>query len=70
MKTPETCQELFLRQLRESGSAVTVYLVNGYQLRGAIADYDPFAVLLLSDGRQQLIYKHAISTITPAARPR
>ena len=39
--------------------------MNGFQMRGVITGYDPFVVVLDSDGRQQVIYKHAISTITP-----
>lgn len=42
-----------------------MFLINGYQLRGVIAGYDAFVVVLMSEGKQQVIYKHAISTITP-----
>ena len=45
---------------------LTLFLINGFQLRGTILSFDQFAVLLLSEGRQNLIYKHAISTIQPA----
>ena len=44
---------------------VTVFLMNGYQLRGVITAFDPYVVVVVSDGRQQVIYKHAISTIAP-----
>ena len=44
---------------------VTLFLMNGFQMRGTITGYDPFVVVLDSDGRQQVIYKHAISTIAP-----
>ena len=44
---------------------ITVFLVNGFQIRGTVQSYDGYTVLLISDGKQQLIYKHAISTIAP-----
>ena len=47
-------------------AAVTLFLVNGFQLRGIITGFDCFVVVLDSEGRQQVIYKHAISTIAPA----
>lgn len=58
-------QDLFLSRVRRSKTNVTMFLMNGYQLRGTIAAFDPFVVVLMSDGKQQVIYKHAISTITP-----
>ena len=58
-------QDLFLARARREACQVTVFLVNGFQMRGAIQGYDAFTVVLLSDGRQNLIYKHAISTIVP-----
>lgn len=45
--------------------AVTIYLVNGFQLRGMVKGFDNFTVILEQDGKQQLVYKHAISTISP-----
>lgn len=59
-------QDTFLNQLRKNNIFVTVFLLNGYQLKGLIKSYDNFTVLLESDGKQQLIYKHAISTFVPA----
>ena len=47
------------------GVAVTVFLMNGFQLRGVITGFDSFSLVLDSDGRQQFIYKHAVSTIVP-----
>ena len=44
---------------------VTLFLMNGFQLRGTITGYDSFVVVLVTDGRQQMIYKHAISTLAP-----
>ena len=58
-------QDLFLSRARKSRANVTMFLMNGYQLRGTIAGFDQFVVVLMSDGKQQVIYKHAISTITP-----
>ena len=46
---------------------LTVFLVNGFQMRGSVTGFDSFTVVLLSEGRQQMIYKHAISTIVPIA---
>ncbi|MBM6618357.1 RNA chaperone Hfq [Bacillus suaedaesalsae] len=65
MKQPINIQDQFLNQLRKDNSFVTVYLLNGFQLRGLIKGFDNFTVLLESDGKQQLIYKHAISTFVP-----
>lgn len=58
-------QDLFLSRVRRSRTNVTMFLMNGYQLRGTISAFDQFVVVLISDGKQQVIYKHAISTITP-----
>ena len=58
-------QDLFLLRIRQDRLPVTVFLMNGFQMRGTITGYDPFVVVLDSDGRQQVIYKHAISTIAP-----
>lgn len=59
-------QDLFLLRLRRERVPVTVFLMNGFQMRGVITGYDPFVILLDSDGRQQAVYKHAVSTIAPA----
>jgi len=59
-------QEVFLNQVRRSKTFVTVFLVNGFQIRGIVTGFDSFTVILDSEGRQQLVYKHAISTIQPA----
>lgn len=55
-----------MNNARKCGMAVTVFLVNGFQLRGVVTGFDSFTVVLDSEGKQQLIYKHAISTIVPA----
>lgn len=59
-------QDAFLNQVRKEGIAVTIYLVNGFQLRGAVKGFDNFTIILDSEGKQQMVYKHAVSTIIPA----
>ncbi|OUM99519.1 MAG: RNA chaperone Hfq [Paenibacillaceae bacterium ZCTH02-B3] len=58
-------QDTFLNQLRKDSIPVTVYLTNGFQIRGVVRAFDNFTIVIDSDGRQQMIYKHAISTFTP-----
>ncbi|MED4916357.1 RNA chaperone Hfq [Geobacillus thermodenitrificans] len=65
MKNTINIQDQFLNQLRKEGIQVTVFLLNGFQLRGYIKGFDNFTVLLEVQGKQQLIYKHAISTFAP-----
>lgn len=59
-------QDTFLNQLRKNNIFVTVFLLNGFQLKGTIKSYDNFTILLEADGKQNLIYKHAVSTFVPA----
>lgn len=59
-------QDTFLNYLRKNNVFVTVFLLNGFQLKGLVKSYDNFTVLLESEGKQNLIYKHAISTFVPA----
>ena len=65
MQKNTNLQDLFLLRARKTRANVTMFLMNGYQLRGQIAGFDPFVVVLMTEGKQQVIYKHAISTITP-----
>lgn len=58
-------QDLFLTRARRDRVPVTLFLMNGFQLRGVLTGFDAFVVVLDSEGRQQVIYKHAISTIAP-----
>ena len=58
-------QALFLTRARRDRVPVTLFLMNGFQLRGTLTGFDAFVVVLDSEGRQQVIYKHAISTIAP-----
>ena len=66
MQKKNNLQEIFLTRARKQNIPVTMFLVNGFQLRGIITGFDCFVVILDSEGRQQVIYKHAISTIAPA----
>ena len=66
-KTTENYQDVFLNQARKDRTMMTVFLMNGFQMRGVITGFDSFVVVLESDGRQQMLYKHAISTIVPAS---
>ena len=65
MPKTNNLQEIFLTQLRRERRPVTVFLMNGFQMRGYVTGFDAFSVVLSSDGKQMFIYKHAISTITP-----
>ena len=65
MQKVNNLQDIFLTKARKESVPVTLFLVNGFQLRGIITGFDCFVVVLDSEGRQQVIYKHAISTITP-----
>ena len=63
-KTPNY-QDQFLAAARREKCAVTVFLMNGFQLKGIIRGFDSFVVMVESEGRQQMIFKHAISTVVP-----
>ena len=65
MKQSVNIQDQFLNVVRKEKIQVTVFLTNGFQLRGLIKAFDNFTVVLDSDGKQQLVYKHAISTFVP-----
>jgi host factor-I protein len=65
MKQTINIQDTFLNQVRKENIPVTIYLVNGFQLKGLIRGFDNFTIVIDSDGKQQLVYKHAISTFTP-----
>ncbi|HBK84513.1 MAG TPA: RNA chaperone Hfq [Firmicutes bacterium] len=58
-------QDSFLNQMRKENVPVTIFLVNGYQLKGVLRGFDNFTLILEADGKQQLVYKHAISTVAP-----
>ena len=58
-------QDAVLSEVRRDKIPVTLFLMNGFQLRGIVTGYDSFVVVLVSEGKQQMIYKHAISTLVP-----
>jgi len=58
-------QDSFLNHVRKENLGVIIYLVNGFQIRGLVRGFDNFTVIIENEGKQQLVYKHAISTITP-----
>ncbi|OXE36125.1 MAG: RNA chaperone Hfq [Phenylobacterium zucineum] len=63
----QNLQDTFLNSVRKTKTPLTIYLVNGVKLQGVVSWFDNFCVLLRRDGQSQLVYKHAISTIMPAA---
>ena len=60
-------QDSFLNHVRKENLAVVIYLVNGFQIRGLVRGFDNFTIIIENDGKQQLVYKHAVSTISPIA---
>ncbi|KYH35756.1 RNA-binding protein Hfq [Clostridium tepidiprofundi DSM 19306] len=64
-KLNNNLQDIFLNNARKNKISVTIHLLNGYQLKGNVSGFDNFTVILNLDGKQMLIYKHAISSITP-----
>lgn len=58
-------QDVFLNQARIDRVAVTVILTNGFQFRGTVRGFDNFTIVIDNDGKQNLVYKHAVSTIVP-----
>ena len=64
-KSTNNLQDIFLNGARKNKIPVTVYLTSGFQIKGNVKGFDSFTVVLDSDGKQMMIYKHAISTITP-----
>ena len=65
MQTRINLQDTFLTRIRRNKTNVTLFLMNGYQLRGVVTGFDAFVVVLMTDSKQQVIYKHASSTIVP-----
>lgn len=59
-------QDVFLNTIRKERVEVTVFLTNGYQIKGVIRGYDSFVIMIETDGNQQVVYKHAVSTIRPS----
>ena len=65
MSDPINLQDAILNEVRRDKVPVTLFLMNGFQLRGTVTGFDSFVVVLVSDVKQQMIYKHAISTLAP-----
>lgn len=65
MQKSMNLQDVFLNQVRKDRIPVTIFLTNGYQFKGIVKGFDNFTVILESDGKQDLVYKHAISTVIP-----
>ena len=59
-------QDVFLNQARKDRIPLTIFLMHGYQFKGVVRGFDSYTVILECDGKQQLVFKHAISTIIPA----
>ncbi|MBE6841881.1 MAG: RNA chaperone Hfq [Ruminococcus sp.] len=59
-------QDVFLNQARKEKIMITIYLTNGFQFKGVVKGFDSYIVILDCEGRQQMVYKHAISTIMPS----
>lgn len=67
MNKQTNLQDVFLNTLRKEKTEVTMFLTNGYQIKGVIRSYDNFVIMIESEGRrQQVVYKHAVSTISPS----
>ena len=65
MSDPINLQDAILREVKADRLPVTLFLMNGFQLRGTVTGFDSFVVVLVTEGKQQMIYKHAISTLAP-----
>ena len=68
MRNELNLQDRMLSALRQQGQNITVFLTNGFQMRGIVRGFDSFVVILESDGKQQMVYKHAIYTLIPQHR--
>ncbi|MDR0951943.1 MAG: RNA chaperone Hfq [Oscillospiraceae bacterium] len=66
MQKAQNIQDTLLNRIRRDRQSVVFFLMNGFQLRGVVRSFDNFVVILDTDGKQQMIYKHAISTIVPS----
>jgi host factor-I protein len=58
-------QDVFLNQVRKDKTPVTVFLISGFQIKGVVKGFDTYSLILDSDGKQELVFKHAVSTIIP-----
>lgn len=64
-KSGVNLQDVFLNQIRKDATMVTIHLCNGFQIKGLVKGFDNFVILIDTDGKQMMVYKHAVSTITP-----
>lgn len=67
MKPQINLQDVFLNQVRKDKTFITIFLMNGFQIRGIVTGFDNFTIVLDCEGKQELVYKHAVSTIIPAS---
>lgn len=58
-------QDSYLTEAKDKKTPVVIFMMNGFQMKGVVSDFDDFTILFESDGKQQLIYKHAVSTVAP-----
>ncbi|NLM44690.1 MAG: RNA chaperone Hfq [Clostridiales bacterium] len=58
-------QDVFLNQVRKEHIPIVIYLINGFQLKGIVRGFDNYTIILDSEGKQQMVYKHAVSTLIP-----
>ena len=65
MQNKLNLQDLVLNTARKEKMTVTVFLMNGFQFKGTVRGFDNFVVIIETEGKQQMIYKHAISTVVP-----
>lgn len=65
MKQSVNLQDYFLNKARKDNIEITVFLVNGYRIKGLVKGFDNYTIILESEEKQQLIYKHSITTIVP-----
>ena len=65
MKQQINLQDVFLNRVRKDKIVITIFLVNGFQIRGTVLGFDSYTVVVDSEGKQEVVYKHAISTIAP-----
>lgn len=66
MKTSLNLQDIFLNQVRKEKTQITIFLISGYQIKGFVKGFDSYTIVMDSEGKQQMIYKHAVSTIIPS----
>ncbi|MCT4594721.1 MAG: RNA chaperone Hfq [Anaeromicrobium sp.] len=68
MKNAINLQDIFLNHVRKEHVPITIFLMNGFQLKGLVKGFDSYTIVLEGDGKQNMIYKHAVSTIIPARK--